>query len=90
MTISPEGSVEATPNVINSLTDTEVTYNCTAKGGPFNNFTWTYERTGNVMASGQQLTFNSHASKGGDYQCLVDNLAGMEAVSVTLNGMIID
>ena len=67
-----------------------MTYNCTAKGGPFNNFTWTYKRSGNVVASGQQLTFNSRASKGGDYQCLVVNLAGMEAVSVTLNGMILD
>ena len=67
-----------------------MTYNCTAKGGLFNNFIWTYERTGNVVANGQLLTFDSHASKGGDYQCLVTNLAGMEAVNVTLNGIILD
>ena len=67
-----------------------MTYNCRAKGGLFNNFTWTYLRNRSVVANGQLLTFDSHASKGGVYQCLVTNLAGMEAVNVTLNGMILD
>jgi len=38
--VSPEGSVSATPQVINAERNTTVEFTCSALGGPSNNFTW--------------------------------------------------
>ena len=84
--VSPEGSISATPVVVNSADGDAVQFICSAQGGPDNQFTWRYLRTGETVASIQQLSLTSDASMGGQYQCEVVNMAGSDTTTVTLNG----
>jgi len=85
--VSPEGSVNATPQVINTERNTTVEFNCSALGGPGNNFTWIRMSDGAVVTSGSLLQIAvEDAFDGSDYQCLVVNEAGNDTAVITLNG----
>ena len=72
--------------VANSTDGNDVHFVCSAQGGPDNQFTWRYLRTGEMVSSIQQLGLTSDESVGGQYQCEVFNMAGSDAATVTLNG----
>ena len=85
--MSPEGSVNATPQVINAERNTTVEFTCSALGGPGNNFTWIRISDGAAVTRGSVLQIAvEDAFVGSDYQCLVVNEAGNDADTVTLNG----
>ena len=88
-TVSPEGSIEATPQVISGERNTVVNFTCSALGGPGNNFTWFRISGGAVVASEPVLQIAVEDAFGGsDYQCLVENEAGNDTTVVTLNGLL--
>ena len=87
--VSPEGSIEATPQVINAERNTVVNFTCSALGGPGNNFTWFNTSDGAAVASEPVLQIAvGDAFVGSDYQCLVENDAGNDTTDVTLNGLL--
>ena len=58
-------------------------------GGPVNMFSWTKVRDNTVVVNDSELMLvDLMASDGGQYMCLVENLAGKDNASrsVTLNG----
>ena len=59
-----------------------------ALGGPGNLFSWTKLRdNGNIIINDSELMLvDIMASDGGVYQCTVENLAGSENDTITLNG----
>ena len=86
--VSPGGSVYATPRVINAERNTTVEFDCSAMGGPGNNFTWIRASDGAVVANVSVLQIAvEDAFDGSDYLCFVINDAGNDAGFVTLNGM---
>lgn len=55
---------------------------CNAMGGPGNSFQW--ERNGIIVATGDILTFvDINASYGGNYTCVVSNVAGGDSATAT-------
>ena len=86
LTVSPSGSIIATPVIENSFAGSFVQFVCSAQGGPDNQFLWSYLRTGEVVATTQKLNLTSNAGIGGHYQCEVFNMAGNDTANVTLNG----
>ena len=84
--VSPSGSVSATPALANSFVGSFVQFLCSAQGGPDNQFAWSYLRTGEILATTQQLNLTTNAKIGGQYHCEVFNMAGIDTASVTLNG----
>ena len=86
LTVSPSGSISAKPALANSFVGSFVQFFCSAQGGPDNQFVWSYLRTGEILATTQQLNLTTNVNIGGQYQCEVFNMAGNDAASVTLNG----
>ena len=59
-----------------------------AMGGPENMFSWTKLKSNTVVVNDSELmVVDIMASDGGQYQCLVENLAGSDVTTVTLNGI---
>ena len=85
--VSPEDSVQVTPEVIHAERDTIVEFNCSALGGPGNNFIWFRMLDDEVVGSNPVLQVGVEgAFAGGVYECLVENDAGSDIAVVTLNG----
>ena len=85
--VSPEGSVLVDPTTINANSSGNATFNCMALGGPGNMFSWIKVRDiTSIVNSSELMLVDIMASDGGMYQCSVENLAGSENDSVTLNG----
>ena len=85
--VSPLGSVVTDP-VINARIGDTVVLNCGAKGGPNNQFTWTYLPSNEVITTEQAVEIkNMTELNGGDYVCNVSNEAGFEESTTTINGM---
>ena len=60
-----------------------ITFNCTASGGPDNVFQW--EMSGNIVGNESILEVTDiDASSGGSYTCTVSNAAGSDSASTTL------
>jgi hypothetical protein len=58
-----------------------------ALGGPGNIFSWTKVRDNRNVANNSELMLvDIVASDGGMYQCRVENLAGSDTATITLNG----
>ena len=87
--MSPFGSVFISPQITNSFNGTTVTLTCNAHGGPMNQFTWTYQRTGEQVSNQSVYQFTSSIYTGGDYECLVSNNAGNQTSNATVSGKII-
>ena len=59
-----------------------------ALGGPGNMFSWTKVRDDrNITNDSELMLVDIMASDGGVYQCTVENLAGSENDTITLNGI---
>ena len=92
--VSPEGSVEID---VGEVINRQVQINCTALGGPFNNFTWF--REGIMISDGGDFQIMQSSSGGSilivsnllsgtldEYTCSVENAAGQQNVSVNISG----
>ena len=56
-------------------------------GGPYNDFTWRNVATNDVVSNRSELILvNLTASNGGEYRCIVENSAGRDNATVTVNG----
>ena len=86
--VSPFGSIFISPQITNSFNGITVTLTCNARGGPMNQFTWTYQRTGEQVSNQSVYQFTSSIYTGGDYECLVSNNAGNQTNNATVNGKI--
>ncbi len=87
-TVSPEGSVEVQPGVVNSRRGETEALTCSSNGGPGNTFTWT-RRPSAGSAVGNTSAINvtvGDASNGGMYECVVRNDAGNGSAITTING----
>ena len=85
--VSPEGSIQVNPTAINGNDSGIATFTCMALGGPGNMFSWTKVRDDrNITNDSELMLVDIMASDGGVYQCTVENLAGSENDTVTLNG----
>ena len=74
-----------TPTVINAQRNTTHTLMCSASGGPNNTYRW--DRYGVMIGNSPELTIEIvTASVGGDYQCTVENSAGSDSATATVNG----
>ena len=74
------------PSINNSFNGSIVILTCSARGGPFNQFQWTYLRTGYNVSNETQYTFTSSIYTGGEYECEVSNRAGNETDNAVVNG----
>ena len=75
------------PSVIDAERNTIEQFTCMALGGPGNNFTWTRLFDGQVLTNNPVLEILvEDANDGSDYECLVENDAGMENENATLRG----
>ena len=87
-TVSPEGSVEATPSDLSSERGVSQTFTCSSRGGPGNTFTWTRLLDRVVLTTNSTLrVLVDSAEAGGYYRCTVQNDAGNETDDVVLRGM---
>lgn len=87
ISVSPEGSVQVDPTTINSNDSGNATFICSAMGGLGNMFSWTKLRDNVVVVNDSELVLMGiMASDGGQYLCLVENIAGSDNTTVTLNG----
>ena len=87
-TVSPEGSIQAVPSIINGNQSDNATFICSALGGPSNTFHWT-KAGEDVVISGYKLSIvDIAASDGGMYVCVVENPAGNDSITVSLNGKV--
>ena len=81
--VSPEGSVMVTVSDMISTRGSNVTFSCSAMGGPQNSFTWM--KDGMMVGNDTTLTVTDiDASSGGSYTCTVSNSAGNDSASITL------
>ena len=84
--MSPIGSTNILPTLINGRVGEDYTANCTAKGGLNNQFLWTYLRTGSTVSRNAILNVsNASILDGGSYKCSVSNPAGNDSEIFTLN-----
>ncbi len=96
ITVSPLGSVEATPDNQTVAYNGTATFNCTAEGGPNNIFRWIRDTPSfqsniidfdnlEVFSTEPELTLPlSTGTTGGYYSCVVFNDAGYDYDTVTL------
>ena len=83
LSVSPEGSVMVTVSDMISTRGSNVTFNCSAMGGPQNSFTWM--KDGVMVGNDTTLTVTDiDASSGGSYTCTVSNSAGNDSASIIL------
>ena len=75
------------PVSVSAMQHSNVTFSCTALGGPFNTFNWKKEGDDTIISSDAKLTLiDVQAFDGGEYSCSVANPAGEDNATVTLNG----
>ena len=85
--VSPIGSVEIIPSLLNAVPDETITLTCTAKGGPNNEFNWIFIPTEEDVASTSIFIIqNVTALDGGEYLCNVSNEVAYGESQVTVNG----
>ena len=73
------------PSVIDAERNTTEQFTCMALGGPGNIFTWTRLSDGQVLINNPVLEILvEDANDGSDFECLVENDAGMENEIATL------
>lgn len=85
--MSPFDSVEIFPSAVNSSFEHNVTFNCTSKGGPSNQYQWTHLETEEILHDRPTLLIESISfDNSGTYECLVTNEAGFGSEISVLNG----
>ena len=87
--VSPEGSVSvsADPSMTLYSEGDDITLNCSAQGGPFNEYQWTLndEIIANETGPVLDLVTIAGSDDGGVYTCTVSNEAGGDEDSFTVN-----
>ena len=85
--VSPKGSVETSPQEIDSARGQNQTFICSAMGGPANVFSWV-RVLDNVTVSQKAdlMVLVDSASDGSEYICTVMNAAGNDSAMVILRG----
>ena len=84
ITVSPDGTVGASPRFTVESIGNDAIFTCVAQGGPGNQFQWL--RNDVVLSTQSMLTMsvNSGSGDGGDYTCLVTNAAGNGSDTVSV------
>ena len=83
--MSPEGSVSVSPLNMVFERGNNVTFNCTAEGGPGNTYQWQRNGTNLDNETMQTLTITQISVNDGDqYTCVVSNAAGNDSASTSL------
>ena len=83
--MSPEGSVFVSPLNMVFERGQDVTFNCTAQGGPGNAYQWQRNGTNLDNETTQTLAFSEITVNYGDeYTCIVSNAAGSGNASTSL------
>ena len=83
--MSPEGSVSVSPLNMVFERGQDVTFNCTAQGGPGNTYQWQRNGTNLDNETTQTLAFSEISANDGDeYTCIVSNVAGNDSASTSL------
>ena len=83
--VSPEGSVAVSPTMKISSIRGNVTFSCSAQGGPDNGYQWQYDGVVLMDETNTTLTVDDiRAGNGGDYTCVVSNAAGSDSATATL------
>ena len=84
--MSPQGSVNVTPDRPNIQIGSNVLLNCSSLGGPNNQYRWIHV-TRNIAGNASQLSLNlSLLNQFGEYQCIVTNDAGSDNSSSLVYG----
>ena len=83
--MSPEGSVSVSPLNMAFERGQDVTFNCTAQGGPGNTYQWQRNGTNLDNETMQTLAITQITVNDGDeYTCIVSNVAGNDSASTSL------
>ena len=83
--MSPEGSVAVSPSIEISSIRGNVTFSCSAQGGPDNGYQWQYDGVVLMDETDTTLTIDDiRAVNGGNYTCVVNNAAGNDSATATL------
>ena len=82
--VSPEGTVSVTPNYTIAEVGDNVTFTCSAQGGPNNIFRWEHNNSFLTFESATITIENVTVADGGDYMCTVSNAAGVDNATATL------
>ena len=83
--VSPEGSVAVPPRMEVSSIRGNVTFSCSAQGGPDNGYQWQYDGVVLMDETNTTLTIDDiGAVNGGNYTCVVSNAAGSDSATATL------
>ena len=84
--MSPEGSVSVFPLNKTFNRGDNVTFDCSAQGGPGNSYQWQWNGADLDTETAQTLTVSQiSAADGGEYTCVVSNAAGSDSASTLLN-----
>ena len=85
MSVSPEGTVVTSEEIIITFNNSSVSVTCSAEGGPNNLYQW--REQGELISYNSELHFQSiTGSDGGVYQCIVVNEAGYGTALTYLYG----
>ena len=83
--MSPEGSASLSPEMVIGDVGGNVTFSCSAQGGPGNEYQWQHNGVGMMSEMSNTLTIdNIGAVNGGSYTCVVSNAAGNDSATATL------
>ncbi len=84
-TVSPGGSVDITELFVIATFDEVVSFTCEAQGGPGNSFQWQRNSTDLPNETSPLLVVNvTRPEDGGEYTCLVSNVAGNQTDTTML------
>ena len=85
--VSPQGSVNVTPDRPNIQIGSNVLLNCSSLGGPNNQYRWIHVTSGAIAGNASRLSLNlTSLTQFGEYQCIVTNDAGSDNDTSTVNG----
>ena len=83
--VSPEGTVSISPNYTVANVSDNVTFTCSAQGGPNNIFQWQHNDLALDFTTASIMIANIAISDGGNYTCTVSNAAGSDNEIAVLN-----
>jgi len=83
--VSPQGGVRVSPEMVIAYIEGNVTFSCSAQGGPDSEYQWQYNGVDLMDQTNTTLTIdNIGAVNGGNYTCVVSNAAGNDSATATL------
>ena len=83
--VSPQGGVRVSPEMVMANIEGNVTFSCSAQGGPDNEYQWQYNGVDMTNQTNTTLNIdNIDAVNGGSYTCVVSNAVGNDSATATL------